>query len=187
MRDDKSPWWYRQALDAASETGSVVVLGARIHYETWGREGPGIVLIHGSNGHLEWWRFVAPFLADRFRVAAFDLSGNGDSSWRERYTAEVFAEEAWQATASAASSPSRPRTATGTNSPGRCSSTSRWQARRRAWSGGHGRKPGARRRGARASIGTSRPLALALAIKGILLAWVAEDGRDEMNDALARV
>lgn len=107
MPDDKSPWWYRQALDAVSETGSVEVLGAKIHYETWGREGPGIVLAHGSNGHLEWWRFVAPLLADRFRVAAFDLSGNGDSSWRERYTPEVFAEEAWQV-AQAAGLPGRP-------------------------------------------------------------------------------
>ena len=96
MRDDKSPWWYRQALDAVSETGSVEVLGAKIHYETWGRDGPGIALVHGSSGHVEWWRFVAPFLADRFRVVALDLSGNGDSGWRERYSGEAFAEEVWQ-------------------------------------------------------------------------------------------
>ena len=45
----------------------------------------GVVLIHGSSP-LEWWRFTAPFLADRFRLAAIDLSGNGNSGWRERYT-----------------------------------------------------------------------------------------------------
>lgn len=68
--------------------------GIDINYRVWGAEGlPGIVLVHGSNANLEWWRFVAPFLADQFRVAALDLSGNGDSGWRERYSGEVFAEE----------------------------------------------------------------------------------------------
>ena len=45
--------------------------------------------------HLEWWRFTAPFLADRFRLAAIDLSGNGNSGWRERYTGKGFADEVW--------------------------------------------------------------------------------------------
>ena len=52
-------------------------------------------MIHGSNAHLEWWRFTAPFLADRFRLAAIDLSGNGNSGWRERYTGKGFADEVW--------------------------------------------------------------------------------------------
>ena len=54
---------------------------------------PGVVLVHGSNANREWWRFVAPFLADQFHVAAFDLSGNGDSGWRPVYTGERFAAE----------------------------------------------------------------------------------------------
>lgn len=91
------PFWLESALAVPSETGSVDVAGANIVYETWGEIGnPGIVLIHGSNAHLEWWRFTAPFLADNFRVAALDLSGNGDSDWRERYTSELLAEEVWQ-------------------------------------------------------------------------------------------
>src|SRR5262245_33975795 len=90
----EKPVWFERALDAPSERGDVDVLGARIHYEAWGAIGrPGIVLVHGSNAHLEWWRFVAPFLADRFRVAALDLSGNGDSGWRDRYSGSAFAEE----------------------------------------------------------------------------------------------
>ncbi|MGK0400879.1 MAG: pimeloyl-ACP methyl ester carboxylesterase [Candidatus Azotimanducaceae bacterium] len=91
------PFWLESALAVPSETGSVDVAGANIVYETWGEIGnPGIVLIHGSNAHLEWWRFTAPFLADNFRVAALDLSGNGNSDWRERYTGELLAEEVWQ-------------------------------------------------------------------------------------------
>ena len=96
------PVWFDRALAAPAQTGSTMVAGARIHYAVWGARGlPGIVLIHGSNAHLEWWRFVAPFLADQFRVAAFDMSGNGDSGWRDRYTGRLFAEEAMAVCAAA--------------------------------------------------------------------------------------
>jgi len=90
------PFWFNQALEVPSQSGSVMVDGANIVFETWGDVGnPGIVLIHGSNAHLEWWRFTAPFLADRFRVAAIDLSGNGNSDWREKYSGKNFADEVW--------------------------------------------------------------------------------------------
>ena len=91
------PFWFQRALETPSERGTVEVAGANIVYEAWGEVGkPGIVLIHGSNAHLEWWRFTAPFLADNFRVAALDLSGNGDSDWREQYSGDLFADEVWQ-------------------------------------------------------------------------------------------
>jgi pimeloyl-ACP methyl ester carboxylesterase len=91
-----NPFWFQRALDTHSESGDVDVDGARIHYEAWGEVGaPGVVLIHGSNAHLEWWRFVAPFLADQFRVVALDSSGNGDSGWRDRYDGETLAREVW--------------------------------------------------------------------------------------------
>ena len=94
--DVPPPHWFDTALATPSQSGDVEVAGANIHYETWGEVGkPGIVLIHGSNAHLEWWRFVAPFLADQFRVAALDSSGNGDSGWRERYSGATFADEVW--------------------------------------------------------------------------------------------
>lgn len=90
-----APFWFERALAAPSSRDVAVVDGVPIHYEVWGeRSSPGLVLVHGSNAHLEWWRFVAPFLADRFRVAALDSSGNGDSGWREQYTGESFAREA---------------------------------------------------------------------------------------------
>ena len=89
-----SPAWFDRALATTSEQGSIEVEGAAINYRVWGPAGaPGVVLVHGSNAHLEWWRFVAPFLADQFRVAALDLSGNGDSGWRETYSGELFAKE----------------------------------------------------------------------------------------------
>jgi len=92
-----APFWFDRAVQAESSTASVEVDGVAIHYETWGRAGsPGLVLVHGSNAHREWWRFVAPFLAEHFHVAALDSSGNGDSGWRERYSGEVLAREVWQ-------------------------------------------------------------------------------------------
>ena len=94
----EAPPWFQRALNEHSETGTVKVNGVSIAYRTWGARGrPGIALVHGSNAHLEWWRFVAPFLADQFRVVALDLSGNGDSGWRERYTGRDFADEVWAA------------------------------------------------------------------------------------------
>ena len=88
------PEWYERALAAERRDAEVQVAGCKIHYATWGQAGlPGLVLVHGSNAHLEWWRFVAPFLADQFHVAALDLSGNGDSGWRQKYTGELFAQE----------------------------------------------------------------------------------------------
>ena len=90
----RQPAWFARALDAASESGTTTVAGVSIAYRAWGERGrPGIALVHGSNAHLEWWRFVAPFLADQFRVVAIDLSGNGDSGWRDRYSGAAFADE----------------------------------------------------------------------------------------------
>jgi len=90
------PFWFERALATPSTPGDVQVDGVRIHYETWGEVGkPGVALVHGSNAHLEWWRFVAPFLANQFRVVALDSSGNGDSGWRERYTGAQLGHEVW--------------------------------------------------------------------------------------------
>ena len=94
--EDK-PFWFDRAINYPSENSIVEVDGAPIHFTTWGEKGlPGVILIHGSNAHKEWWRFTAPFLAENFRIAALDLSGNGDSGWREKYTKENFANEVWK-------------------------------------------------------------------------------------------
>jgi pimeloyl-ACP methyl ester carboxylesterase len=94
MNTETKPQWYQRALDTESNDAGVEVDGCNIRYTAWGEVGkPGIVLIHGSNANLEWWRFIAPFLCDQFRVAAIDLSGNGNSGWREKYSGEIYAKE----------------------------------------------------------------------------------------------
>ena len=92
-----APAWFHTALARAPERSLVPVLGANIELLTWGNRGkPGLILVHGNSAHADWWSFIAPFLADGFRVAALSLSGMGGSDWREQYTFETFASEIFE-------------------------------------------------------------------------------------------
>ena len=52
--------------------------GGEIHYRDEGnRDGPVIILIHGSNSHLQTWEDIVRLLGDRFRLISFDLPGHG--------------------------------------------------------------------------------------------------------------
>ncbi|MCA6284759.1 MAG: hypothetical protein IM658_13915, partial [Phenylobacterium sp.] len=85
-REPDSPEWFRSALAQAPERSHVVSLGARIEMLVWGERGkPGLLLVHGNSAHADWWSFIAPFLAQDFRVASMSLAGMGDSDWRETY------------------------------------------------------------------------------------------------------
>jgi pimeloyl-ACP methyl ester carboxylesterase len=88
------PDWFIAALEVPTESGSTTVEGCPINFVSWGDRGnPGVILVHGSNAHLEWWRMIAPMLSDQFHVVAFDLSGAGASGWRIEYSSAVFASE----------------------------------------------------------------------------------------------
>jgi pimeloyl-ACP methyl ester carboxylesterase len=93
-----APAWFEWALSQAPERQLVRVDGANIEVLTWGELGkPGLIFVHGNSAHADWWSFIAPFLADQYRVASVSLSGMGDSDWRETYTFEGFASEIWEA------------------------------------------------------------------------------------------
>ena len=84
-----------------STSHRIDVDGASIHYRTWDAQEdcdnankPGLLLVHGGAAHSHWWDFIAPFFTQEFHVAAFDLSGCGDSSWRPFYSFELHAREA---------------------------------------------------------------------------------------------
>jgi pimeloyl-ACP methyl ester carboxylesterase len=88
------PAWFTEALAQAPQRSRVPVLGAQIELLTWGERGrPGLIFVHGNGAHADWWSFIAPFFADRYRVAALSLSGMGGSDWRERYSFETYAAE----------------------------------------------------------------------------------------------
>jgi pimeloyl-ACP methyl ester carboxylesterase len=58
----------------------LAVNGLRLRLLVWGaRNRPTAILLHGGSAHAHWWDFVAPSLADRFRLIAPDLRGHGDS------------------------------------------------------------------------------------------------------------
>lgn len=60
----------------------VQALGQRVHYWEQG-EGPPVALIHGASGNLLDWTFdIAPRLAAKYRVIAFDRPGFGYTTRR---------------------------------------------------------------------------------------------------------
>jgi pimeloyl-ACP methyl ester carboxylesterase len=89
-----APDWFKSALALAPERGGVTVKGANIELLTWGDVGkPGLIFVHGSSAHADWWSYIAPFFAGEHRVAAISLSGMGGSDWREAYDFPTYAEE----------------------------------------------------------------------------------------------
>ena len=52
--------------------------GAKIHYRDEGnKNGPAILLIHGSNSMLQTWEPLVALLGDRYRLISLDLYGHG--------------------------------------------------------------------------------------------------------------
>jgi pimeloyl-ACP methyl ester carboxylesterase len=89
-----APKWFDWAIAQAPERSFVEVLGAKIELLAWGERGkPGLILVHGNSAHADWWSFIAPYLAQDYRVAAISLSGMGASDWRDNYSFETFSQE----------------------------------------------------------------------------------------------
>jgi pimeloyl-ACP methyl ester carboxylesterase len=94
-RKPPAPDWFNAAIANAPERGFVDVRGAAIETLTWGQRGkPGILFLHGNGANADWWSFIAPFFADDHRVTAMSFSGMGGSSWRDRYSYDLYVTEA---------------------------------------------------------------------------------------------
>lgn len=75
------PKWFTRALDVPREEGHFDIDGVQIHYFRWGKRGnPPLLITHGFLAHARCFAFIAPFLADRYDIVAFDLAGMGESS-----------------------------------------------------------------------------------------------------------
>jgi len=91
---DDAPDWFRTAVAITPEHSSTTVDGARITFRSWGERGaPGLILVHGGAAHAGWWDHIAPRYAGSRRVVALDLSGHGDSDWRDTYRIATWADE----------------------------------------------------------------------------------------------
>jgi pimeloyl-ACP methyl ester carboxylesterase len=90
------PAWFTQALAAPCESNYVDASGAVLHYLSWNAHEthkPGLLFAHGFRAHARWWSFIAPFFIERYRVAALDFSGMGDSGGRTEYTDENYSRD----------------------------------------------------------------------------------------------
>lgn len=89
-----TPEWFNDAVAHRPERTMVLVDGAEIELLTWGERGlPGLLFLHGNGAHAGWWRFIAPFFAGQYRVAAPSWAGMGGSAHRAAYTIEGFVAE----------------------------------------------------------------------------------------------
>ena len=101
-RKPDAPQWFEDAIAARPEESRIDVLGAQIELLTWGDLGkPGLLLLHGNGAHAGWYRFIAPFFAGQYRVAAMSWAGMGASGWRKEYTLDTFVSEIVAATEAA--------------------------------------------------------------------------------------
>lgn len=92
--EPEAPAWFKWAIAQQPERSFIEVDRARIELLAWGERGkPGLILVHGNSAHADWWSFVAPYLAEDFRIAAISLSGMGASDWRDTYSFEIFSKE----------------------------------------------------------------------------------------------
>lgn len=89
-----APMWFTAAMADQPEVSRVEVEGAGIEVLTWGERGkPGLLFLHGNGAHAGWWRFIAPFFAADYRVAALTWSGMGGSDHRDVYRGETYGDE----------------------------------------------------------------------------------------------
>jgi pimeloyl-ACP methyl ester carboxylesterase len=90
-----APPWFLENLKNLGESRYVDVFSAQLHFRCWNWDDeslPVLVLVHGLFGHAHWWSFLAPFFTNRYRIAAIDLPGMGDSSPLSQYSENCFAQ-----------------------------------------------------------------------------------------------
>jgi len=99
----EAPDWFARAIDHPLTEHQVDVEGCAINYLRWSHQGPsptasmrersGLLFVHGGGAHARWWQFIAPFFSAEFECAAIDLSGMGESGFRDVYSSEQRARE----------------------------------------------------------------------------------------------
>lgn len=87
-----APTWFDPAAYDTADVHQLDSAGARITFRTGGAgDGPRVLFVHGGRAHATWWAHqLALFGADLPKWATIDLSGHGDSEWRDEYRARLW-------------------------------------------------------------------------------------------------
>jgi len=87
--------YLRRSIERPGQSRYVEATGIRLHYLEWaGPPGaPALLLLHGFLAHAHWWDFIAPWLAEDYRIIAPDFGGMGDSGHRAKYEHHHFVDE----------------------------------------------------------------------------------------------
>ena len=81
------------ALPEPASSGEVVVDGAKIHYATYGKGVP-VLLLHGGLGSGEQFGFQVPALAEKYQLVLIDTRGHGRSTLtKAKLTYHLMAED----------------------------------------------------------------------------------------------
>jgi pimeloyl-ACP methyl ester carboxylesterase len=59
----------------------------------WAGSGEPMLFLHGGSLTCHTWDLVCLALRDRFRCAAFDLRGHGDSAWADNYSMDAYVDD----------------------------------------------------------------------------------------------
>ena len=90
------PDWFNQALDKEHTSKFVEVNGACIEYMEWGNsENQSVIMLHGTNAHAHWFKFIGSMLSDNYHFVVMSFSGMGGSDWRSFYTRDTFVDDVW--------------------------------------------------------------------------------------------
>ena len=91
-----NPDWFDQALDKEHTSKFVAVNGARIEYMEWGNpENQSVIMLHGTNAHAHWFKFIGSILSEKYHFVVMSFSGMGGSDWRSFYTRDTFVDDVW--------------------------------------------------------------------------------------------
>ena len=91
-----NPDWFDQALDKEHISNFVEVNGARIEYMEWGTpENQSVIMLHGTNAHAHWFKFIGSMLSEKYHFVVMSFSGMGGSDWRSFYTRDTFVDDVW--------------------------------------------------------------------------------------------
>ena len=90
------PDWFNQALDKEHTSKFAEVNGACIEYMEWGNpENQSVIMLHGTNAHAHWFKFIGSMLSDNYHFVVMSFSGMGGSDWRSFYTRDTFVDDVW--------------------------------------------------------------------------------------------